>query len=1025
MKKIFMLFVLISLFLLSSCILFQKPLYLTYNYPTDEMILLVPTDLELKWESSIEKFHGEIKHDVLFGKDKNNLERIAKDITEKQFLIDQSNFDFSQTYYWQIIAKAEKREDVAGEIRSINVEEDNITVTNAQGGPKLNSLIYKIVENDLLITKKGFSTARIQNYSKEYHYNIPLRPIFNKDWTSPPLINIFNLDYEKTYNGDIEFDFEINAGKNDVEAWFVFVGTQAHEFKLNHEKESQVNNYIINTTLFPNGKTYIRIMAYNKNGDMSTVIVPLNIHNEQTDENLPGKIPAVNVTSLTAYSNPYLKSVEEKNYFIRNYLYWDESENTNGYLVYRSFDGEKYDFMGIVNGEKRIYEDYSGKLAVGKKTYYKIIPYNSKGNNYEEAVIRKVIPAPPIEIKLKTPNNNSKNIEINSEFTWELNRIDENLYSVEENYIKTNTKFSIQIWDLNSNKIYDDELFEVAGENIKENIYTYYLNEENFTMKSPQNSLLPGYIYVWDIVEAEEEYIYEDYGEEGISNALSLSNVYMGVDYSKGSINGGFLFTTKNEEKINLVNSVIFDYENSNYLEDVVMVKYFNYIKFEEKLKEYNSEIIKNWEGINWCIVKVPEEEKTETFIKKLLKEKTVVVAQPQFIYELPEINSNIQYAFNSNIGEEIDTYKLWGLKTIKAEEAWEITTGSENVVIAIIDSGIDIHHPEFDSNAMIPGFDASGQNDEDKDFIGHGTHVAGTAGAYGRDGIIAGVAWNCQIMPVKIANSYGKIVNKIDAFMYVADFVERNPEKRVVVNYSIGQRNFDFAEQDAIDLLISKGVVFVTSSGNDKKRIPSFPKTISGVISVAAITPEKEKAEFSTIGQWVSVAAPGAAIYSTLPTEQGSYGWMNGTSMASPHVAGAAALLLSVYPELTPIQVKNQLEETANDKGKGYTEELGYGIIDLVKMLGEIKPNKYGNLMLNTNLAEKNTAGIIAIYNSKEELVSWGSTGNKGFKEFSDLLSGEYTFFITFFDETDYRTYSNTVNIEADEQKIINLNFE
>jgi subtilisin family serine protease len=146
------------------------------------------------------------------------------------------------------------------------------------------------------------------------------------------------------------------------------------------------------------------------------------------------------------------------------------------------------------------------------------------------------------------------------------------------------------------------------------------------------------------------------------------------------------------------------------------------------------------------------------------------------------------------------------------------------------------------------------------------------------------------------------------------------------VANMSLGTPSYSYALKDAVDYVISRGVVVVAAAGNSYRRIAFYPAAFNGVISVAASTPRDEKADFSCIGWWNSVAAPGERILSVIPNN--NYRALNGTSMAAPFVAGAAALLLAEYPGLKPVEVMNQIEQTA--RGNGFSEELGYGILDL-----------------------------------------------------------------------------------------------
>ncbi len=1036
MKKIFVFgSILVLALLLTSCVLFQKPLVLNYTGPADGLELVGPNNIKLTWESSIEKFQGEIKHDVLFGTDQENLEKIAEDITAKEYVIDVSNFEFDQTYYWQIIAKAEKRDPEIGEIRSITVKDADIVVKKYQGGYLLNDILYEMDEEDLIIRKEGFSTARIQNFDRTIKYEVPLREIINPNWTYVPKLIIEGLTAGETYSENLVFDLEVETDKNEAFVYYVYLGSEGRGpnqyiggTALGGTNEAEVT---INTKNFPDEETYIRILAYTNNDDLVLTIIPIIINNEATHTELPGAVPALNAWSITLsqvfsyYSDPANPNLNgdiyemetpfgktefdinsfTENMTVYNVVQWAAATDATGYRVLRSFDGDNWRQIGITIAGQTTFNDFSSELDVGKEVYYKVIPYNSFGDNDDPAVVRWLVPLPSLEVNLISPDNKSK---VNTEplFTWSIDfkgndRMDWDILDDED--IDVEFISYLHVFDLNNWKIYDEELEFDLGDTLE--------------FQLPEGILNSGNIYSWDIYDAELFVIYE-WVADGYSYSWSHT-------WGDGSANGENIFTTSpgeeyTEESV-LPDLAFFKYSNQEFQQEHILVKSFNTYELGRTLRNYNSEILTTWNEIGWSKVKVPAGETVESFIAKLIKENNIVFAQPDFKMELPvtSLDKMIQIEESDHeVGETVDMYKLWGLENIKAEEAWEITTGSENVILAIIDTGVDINHPEFENNTIMTPFDGTGESDATVDLDGHGTHVAGTAGAYGRDGKIAGVAWDSPIWPMRVMNDSGAIWTTylINATRETGNYAKDNPDKRVVINMSIGGRGYNFAFKDAIDYAMGEGVVFVTSAGNDYKRIPSYPTSYNGVIAVAATNPTNGKADFSTIGPWTSVGAPGVSIYSTYPNE--GYEWLQGTSMASPHVAGAAALLLSENPTLTPMQVRNQLEQTANNHGRGYTEEFGYGIIDLVEMLGEIKPNQYGSLNVKTNLSDEELSGIIVVWDSEETLVAYGTTGEEGNHIFHALKAGTYTFDITYkLPDLIYITYTDTAVITAEEE--------
>ncbi len=454
------------------------------------------------------------------------------------------------------------------------------------------------------------------------------------------------------------------------------------------------------------------------------------------------------------------------------------------------------------------------------------------------------------------------------------------------------------------------------------------------------------------------------------------------------------------------------DYRGLDYSPDEVLVKPANMDAFRLSAAKRGLVIEKEWLEIGWVMVTVPSGYDVLSFMKELYLDPTVLLAEPNLAYELPNPIEDVTAFAHPELGGTIDWDLLWGLENIRAKEAWQITTGSPNVIVAIIDTGVEMAHPEFANTTFVGAFDATGEGLEDRDFNGHGTHVAGTAAADGRSGRIAGVVWDSPIMPIRVQNLAGSIWTSYltDSMLYLGAFAEHDPEgRRIVPNMSIGGRGYSFAFKDAIDYAAERGVVLITSAGNDSKRVISYPGAYNGVVSVAATTPYNVKADFSTIGFWNSVGAPGVKIWSTVPN---GYSFMQGTSMASPHVAGAAALLLAVHPDLTPLQIKNQLEQTANNFGRGFTEQMGYGIIDLPALLGPVKPMTYGSLEVQTNLAEiGGGAGVLLITDSQTgALVSYGSTGEYGSHTFWALKPGNYNVSMSYYDPfTDKHDVSHT----------------
>jgi PKD repeat protein/subtilisin family serine protease len=299
-----------------------------------------------------------------------------------------------------------------------------------------------------------------------------------------------------------------------------------------------------------------------------------------------------------------------------------------------------------------------------------------------------------------------------------------------------------------------------------------------------------------------------------------------------------------------------------------------------------------------------------------------------------------------------------WGLTKINAPAAWDVVTGTQTVVIAIVDSGIDLTHPDLAGRLWVnPGeIPGNGLDDDNNGYVddvngwnfvhgtnnlydgnGHGTQVAGVAAATANDGVgIAGLCWNCRIMPVRVMADSG-VSNYSDiaaGVIYAADKGAR------VINLSLGGYAYSNALRDAVNYAVSKGAVVVGGAGNDNVAAPFYPAAYENVIAVAATDPDDHKVNFSNYGTWVDLSAPGAVITTTFLG--GDWGPANGTSLSAPFVSGLAALILSRWPDWTPAMVRNQLEQTADPidaLNPAYAGLLGAGRINAAAALQEPHP--------------------------------------------------------------------------------------
>ncbi len=301
---------------------------------------------------------------------------------------------------------------------------------------------------------------------------------------------------------------------------------------------------------------------------------------------------------------------------------------------------------------------------------------------------------------------------------------------------------------------------------------------------------------------------------------------------------------------------------------------------------------------------------------------------QPNYIFSsngdgthpiyLPQISgSGIAASFTPN-----DTYlsSQYGLTKINAFRGWGYTQGSSDVVVAIVDSGIQLDHPEFAGKIVPGGYDFVGENyvyeledSEPNDTNGHGTHVAGIVGAITNNGAgVAGICPNCKLLPVRVLDAYGSGDTR-SVTRGILHAVEHGAK---VINLSLGiagdgSESYAPAMKDAVDYAWSKGVVVTCAAGNEGQRGNPimYPAYYNNCIAVGATDKNDSLASYSEYGNWVDIVAPGTSIYSTYLN--GRYATLSGTSMATPHTAGAAGLLAS--QGLTNQQIRARLERSAD----------------------------------------------------------------------------------------------------------------
>lgn len=374
-------------------------------------------------------------------------------------------------------------------------------------------------------------------------------------------------------------------------------------------------------------------------------------------------------------------------------------------------------------------------------------------------------------------------------------------------------------------------------------------------------------------------------------------------------------------------------------------------------------------------VIDLPRDLPVEQAVRRYENAAGIEYAEPDFKIYPEDVTPN-DPRFDELYGLE-NTGQTGGTPNadIAATDAWEQTTGSEETVIAVIDTGVQRGHPDLRGNMWINedekyknGSDDDGNGyEEDRygwDFYNddktvydsddgdkHGTHVAGTIGAEAdNDKGVTGVNWDVSIMPLKfIGPEYGSVSGAVEALDYAVD------NGATISNNSWGFREYDSKTfKDALDRAEEEGHLFVAAAGNadnDNDENPRYPNSYDNenIISVAATDDEDRLASFSNYGEEsVDLGAPGVSILSTLPG--GGYGKYSGTSMATPHVAGVAALLKSADPDAGASDIKQSIMDSASSTSSLSGKTVSGGRLNAAEALGSARQNDVPEITLRVS---------------------------------------------------------------------------
>ena len=397
---------------------------------------------------------------------------------------------------------------------------------------------------------------------------------------------------------------------------------------------------------------------------------------------------------------------------------------------------------------------------------------------------------------------------------------------------------------------------------------------------------------------------------ENDSPILHINSLAMGETRKKHLRKDPSVFLIKHDDK-----------SESHYRKNEVAVK-FKISPTKKDLDRIVNEINGlNLKKLNSTIIFSSYKLTTSELIEFFKGQAIVEYAEPNYLYLQNQIDLPNDLLYQ-------EQYQ-WNFPVIQTEGGWDITKGIDDTVIAVVDTGVDLDHPDL-RKRLTNGYNVIEDNDFPDDDNGHGTHVSGIIASEtnNREGV-AGITWYNKIMPIKAVGveGYGTSFDIAKGIIWAVD------HGADVINMSLGNYQTSSLLEEAIHYAYDQNVVLIAAAGNDNTSRPSFPAAYPQVLSVAAIDYTGGRASFSNYGEYIDVTAPGYQIASTYFNQQ--YASLSGTSMASPHVAGLAGLILSVNPNLKNRDVMDIIENTTYDLGvSGRDIDFGNGLIDVQKAL-------------------------------------------------------------------------------------------
>ncbi|MBU1319037.1 MAG: S8 family serine peptidase [candidate division Zixibacteria bacterium] len=465
-------------------------------------------------------------------------------------------------------------------------------------------------------------------------------------------------------------------------------------------------------------------------------------------------------------------------------------------------------------------------------------------------------------------------------------------------------------------------------------------------------------------------------------------------------ISAGFAFGSQDFK----VKSTTFAPDKSEYAAGEILVKFRADVKVQDinriHAKHGTSEMYTSPRA-GFKRISIPSTATVDQMVELFRGKPEVEYAEPNYIFHAFMTPNDPYYSYQ------------WHMPMINMEQAWDQSTGT-GVVVAIVDCGVAYENygsfaqaPDLAGTSFVPGYDFVNNDTHPNDDNGHGTHVAGTVAQTTNNGVgVTGVAFNCSIMPVKVLDSQGSgyLSDVADGIIWAAD------NGADVINMSLGASSTTSTLQNAVQYAYGMGVTIVCAAGNAGTPVAQYPAAYTECISVSAVRYDKALAYYSSYGSTIDICAPGGDVTVDQngdgyvdgvlqQTHDGSnyssfsYYFYQGTSMASPHVAGVAALLLAKDGSLTPQQVRDAIQGSAEDLGAaGWDQSFGYGLVDANAALQSLTPTPpvanfsgsptSGTVPLTVNFTDLSTGSV----------TSWSWTFGDGGTSTAQNPSHQYT---------------------------------